>query len=105
VSERENYRETMVPGSDLMLKCWTDGNRIMSVISWPPHGIERPMAIRLTLSDDEVSQLAQAFTSRDWTPVQDLLVNIGAAVLVHCGILRKMQEMVPDLKVSPPPRE
>jgi hypothetical protein len=93
MSERENYREVSVAGTDLMLKCWTEGTR---------HGIERPLNVTLTLSHDEVDLMASAFVSRDWAPAESLLVHIGAAVLVQCGVLRKMQEIYPDMTILPP---
>jgi hypothetical protein len=102
MSERENYREVSVAGTDLMLKCWTEGTRLMTSISWPPHGIERPLNVTLTLSHDEVDLMASAFVSRDWAPAESLLVHIGAAVFVQCGVLRKMQEIYPDMTILPP---
>jgi hypothetical protein len=102
MSERENYREVSVAGTDLILKCWTEGTRIMTVISWPPHGIERPLNVTLTLSSAEADRLAAAFVAHDWTTAESLLVHIGAAVLVQCGVLRKMQEIYPDMTILPP---
>jgi hypothetical protein len=64
--------------------------------------MERPLNVTLTLSNAEADRLAAAFVARDWTPVEDLLVHIGAAVLVQCGVLRKMQEIYPGMMILPP---
>lgn len=111
MSERENYRETAVAGTDLLLKSWSEGTRIQTVISWPPHGIERPIVVTLTLSDDEVDILAAGF--RGYAPGHDdetaLLGKIGAlmtrichAVIVQCALLREMQELDPRMTIVAP---
>jgi hypothetical protein len=90
---RENYRETAVAGTDLLLKAWTEGQRMMTVLSWPPHGIERPLGITLTLSQAEVDLLASCWASEMTPEASDLLVHISGAVLVQCVLLRKLQDV------------
>lgn len=101
MSERKNYRETPVRGTDLVMRSWSAGARVMTNLSWPPHGIDRPIEIALTLSDAEVDILAAASRSTLTTEAARLLLHIGDAVLVQCGVLRTMQEHDPQLTILP----
>jgi hypothetical protein len=90
VSERENYRETLV--GDLLLKTWSEGNRLMTVISWPPHGIVRPIGITLTLSQAEVDTLAACWRGEASPEAEATAINISHAVMAQCALLRAMQQ-------------
>lgn len=98
---REHYRETPVAGTDLVLYTWAEDTKVHTRISWPPHGIERPIEITLTFSDAEVDLLASAFKKDMTQETEQILVRIGNAVIVQCALLRKMQERDPRLQILP----
>lgn len=86
-----------------MVYSWTDGAGIRTRVSWPPHGIERPLGIWITLSADEVETIGDAYDTGLTADAEALLLNITNALLVQCGILRKMKAADPAMTLRPLP--
>lgn len=101
MAEEVERREYDIAGTELKLFTATHDKQMSTRISWPPHGIERPVCIRLTLSEDEVTLLAGAWRGEKLDEALALAEHINHAVVLQCAMLRKMQAAESGLTVKP----
>lgn len=94
--------ETPVAGTELVLFTSAQDDGMLSTrISWPPHGIEREVCIRLTLSKEEVEILACGWRGERLAEALTLSNHVAHSIALQCAMLRKLQALDPNIIIKP----